>query len=515
MVARFFSQGAPMEPRPAYAELLRRVAEVCDLSGASSLLSWDQETNMPKKGAAARAQVLSTLAGLRHERFTQPKIGELLGECEAADGSFDEIERAQLRELRRDFDRATKIPRELVMEMAAAESAALESWREARPKNDWKAFAPHLEKLLALAIRRVELLGFAKNPYDGMLDDFERGATEAKLAALFADLKARLAPLLDAVLAHRHRVDSRCVRRHLDVDRQADFGVAVVRGMGFDFEAGRVDLSSHPFCTGIGHGDVRLTRRFIDDDLRPALYGIVHEAGHGLYEQGIAPELARTPLGEACSLGVHESQSRLWENVVGRSRAFWIHFLPELRAAFPDGFQDADAEQLFRAVNQVERSLIRVEADELTYNLHVLLRFDLERALVRRQLAVADVPEAWNAKTKELLGLAPKDDGEGCLQDIHWAMGALGYFPTYTLGNLYAAQLFEAATRDLGGPERTDGAIAKGDFAPLREWLREKVHRHGRRYLPADLIERATGSPPSAEPFLRYLRSKLADVYGI
>jgi carboxypeptidase Taq len=500
-----------MEPRPAFAELLRRVAEVSDLSGATALLSWDQETNMPRKGAVARAQVLSTLAGLRHERFTDPKVGELLGECEASKNGFDEVAHAQLRELRRDYDRATRIPRELVTETAAAESAALEAWREARPKSDWKAFAPHLEKLVALAIRRVELLGFAKNPYDGLLDDFERGATEAKLVALFADLQKRLAPLVAEVLARRERVDARCVRRPLDVERQAEFGVAVVRRIGFDFDAGRVDHSTHPFCTGIGRDDVRLTRRFVDDDLRPALYGIVHEAGHGLYEQGLAPEFARTPLGEACSLGVHESQSRLWENVVGRSRAFWICFLPELQRAFPDEFRGVDAEQVFRAVNQVERSLIRVEADELTYNLHVLLRFELERALVKRQLAVADVPAAWNAKVKELLGLTPKNDGEGCLQDIHWAMGALGYFPTYTLGNLYAAQLFEAARRDLGD---LDGAIEKGDFDPLRGWLREKVHRHGRRYLPAELIERATGSPPSAEPFLRYLRSKLADVYG-
>jgi carboxypeptidase Taq len=506
---------AEMEPRPAYAELLRRVAEVSDLSGASALLSWDQETNMPRKGAAARAQVLSTLAGLRHERFTAARLGELLGECEAAAGGFDEVERAQLRELRRDYDRATKIPRELVMEMAAAESAALEAWREARPKSDWKAFAPHLEKLVALSIRRVELLGFARNPYDGLLDDFERGATEAKLALLFADLKRRLAPLVSEVLERRERVDASCVRRRLDVEKQAAFGVAVVRKIGFDFDAGRVDLSTHPFCTGIGRGDVRLTRRFVDDDLRPALYGIVHEGGHGLYEQGIAPELARTPIGEACSLGVHESQSRLWENVVGRSRAFWICFLPELRRAFPAEFRDVSAEQLFRAVNQVERSLIRVEADELTYNLHVLLRFELECALVKRQLTVADVPAAWNAKVKELLGLVPEDDGEGCLQDIHWAMGAIGYFPTYTLGNLYAAQLFAAASRDLGGLDRPDGAIATGDFSPLREWLREKVHRHGRRYLPADLIERATGQPPSAEPFLAYLRAKLSDVYDL
>jgi carboxypeptidase Taq len=503
-----------MEPRAAYTEVLRRVAEVRDLAGASALLSWDQETHMPKKGAAARADVLSTLAGLRHERFTDPHLGELIATCEAAAGKFDEVDHAQLRELRYDWDRATKIPRALVMEIAAAESAALEAWREARPKSDWKSFAPHLEKLVGLAIRRVELLGFAKNPYDGLLDDYERGATEAKLGALFAGLQQSLAPIVAKVAANRDRVDGRCVRRPLDVGKQGEFGLTVIRKMGFDLDAGRVDLSTHPFCTGIGHGDVRLTRRFVKDDLRPALYGIVHEAGHGLYEQGIAPELARTPIGEACSLGVHESQSRLWENIVGRSRAFWICFLPELRRAFPAEFRDVTADSMFRAVNEADRSLIRVEADELTYNLHVLMRFEIERALVQKKLAVADVPAVWNAKTKELLGLVPKDDGEGCLQDIHWAMGALGYFPTYTLGNLYAAQLFEAATRELGDLNGPDGAIAKGDFAPLREWLRAKVHRHGRRWLPAELVERATGSAPTAEPFVRYLGTKLGDVYG-
>jgi len=281
--------------------------------------------------------------------------------------------------------------------------------------------------------------------------------------------------------------------------------------MGFDLEAGRIDDSAHPFCTGIARGDVRLTRRFMKGDLRPAFFGIVHEAGHGLYEQGIAGSLDNTPLGEACSLGVHESQSRLWENVIARSLPFWRHFLPELQRSFPSEFRGVTPEQMWKAVNQVEASLIRTESDELTYNLHVLLRFELERALVRRELAVADVPAAWNAKTKELLGIVPKNDAEGCLQDIHWSMGALGYFPTYTLGNLYAAQLIEAARRDL--PE-LEAQIGRGELLPLREWLREKVHKHGRRYLPAELIERATGSKPGAEPFLRYLREKFAAVYG-
>ncbi len=501
-----------MDSRAAYDELLRRFAEVRDLSSAAALLSWDQETMLPRKGAAARGRQLSTLAGLRHDRFTDLRIGELLSTCEAAGGAFDDLARAQLRELRIDWDRATKLPRDLVEAMAAAESAALEAWRDARARSDWRAFAPHLQRLLDLLKRKVAALGFAARPYDGLLDDYERGATEAALEKLFADLRKKLAPLVAAVLVRRDRVDASCVRVELDEAKQAAFGESVARAMGFDFEAGRIDRSAHPFCSGIAFGDVRLTRRFAKGDLRPALYGIVHEAGHGLYEQGLPESLDRTPLGEACSLGVHESQSRLWENVVGRSLPFWRHFLPELRRAFPSEFRGVTAEQMWRAVNQVEASLIRTEADELTYNLHVLLRFDLERALIRGDLAVADVPAAWNSRMKELLGITPPTDADGCLQDIHWSMGALGYFPTYTLGNLYAAQLFDSARRAV--PD-LDDQIARGDFSPLREWLRENVHRHGRHWPAAELVTRATGAPPSPDAFLRYVREKFGAIYSL
>ncbi len=500
-----------MELRAAYAELLRRYAEVRDLSAVAGLLSWDQETMLPRKGAPARAEQLATLAGIRHERFTDPHLGELLEHCRSAPGRFDEIENAQLRELHTDYERATKLPKELVEQFAAAESAALEAWRDARAKSDWKAFAPHLERLLGLLRRKCDALGFGARRYDGLLDDYERGTTEAQLVTLFADLRARLAPLVAQALERAATVDVRCMQGHFEQAQQEQLADAVVRAMGFDLDAGRIDRSSHPFCSGIAAGDVRLTRRFVNDDLRPALYGVIHEAGHGLYEQGIPAALMRTPLGEACSLGVHESQSRLWENIVGRSLPFWRAFGPAAARCFPSLAAIAP-EQLWRAANRVERSLIRVEADELTYNLHIIVRFEIERALVRGDLAVADVPAAWNGQMKELLGLVPANDAEGCLQDIHWSMGALGYFPTYTLGNLYSAQLWEAAQREL--PD-LDGAIARGELQPLREWLRAKVHVHGRRFTAKELIERATGAPPSAEPFLRYLGGKLAAIYGI
>jgi len=501
-----------MDARAAYDDLLRRYAELRDLTSAAALLSWDQETMLPKRGAAGRARQLATLAGLRHERFIDPRVGERIAECEAAPGRFDEEERAQLRELARDWRRATKLPKELVEELAAAESAALEAWRDARARGDWKAFAPDFGRLLALIRRKVAILGFEKNPYDGLLDEYERGATEAALERLFADLRARLAPMVAAVLERRDRVDARVVRQRFDEARQEELAATIVRAMGFDLEAGRIDRSSHPFCSGIAAGDVRLTRRFVADDLRPALFGVIHEAGHGLYEQGLPERLDRTPLGEACGLGVHESQSRLWENVVARSLPFWRAFAPVAVRVFPEQLRGATAEQLWRAVNQVERSLIRVEADELTYNLHVAVRFEVERALVRGDLPLADLPGAWNETMQRLLGVTPANDAEGCLQDIHWSMGALGYFPTYTLGNLYAAQLFEAAQREITG---LDAAIARGELLPLRDWLRAKVHAHGRRYEASELIERATGSPPTAEPFLRHLKTKFSAIYGL
>ncbi|MBM4015586.1 MAG: carboxypeptidase M32 [Planctomycetes bacterium] len=506
-----------MTPRAAFAELLRRHAEVRDLSSATALLAWDQETMMPRKAAAARASQLATLAGLRHERFTDPRLGDWIAACEAASGEFDDEERAGIRELARDWRRATQLPRDLVEEQAAAESAALEAWREARARSDWPAFAPHLERLLDLARRRAAVLGFADRPYDGLLDDYERGATEAGLAQLFDQLVPRLAPMVAIIVEHAGRVDSRCFRQPFDERAQEAFATRVVAAMGFDTDAGRIDRSSHPFCTGIARGDVRLTRRFAADDLRPALFGIVHEAGHGLYEQGLhAAGAAERPgaalLAEACSLGVHESQSRLWENIVARSLPFWQAFAPVAAEYFPAQLAAVGAEECWRAVNEVQRSLIRVEADELTYNLHVAVRFDVERALVAGRLAVADVPAAWNAAMQRLIGLAPGNDGEGCLQDIHWAMGGLGYFPTYTLGNLYAAQLWETAQREL---PRLDEAIAQGELVVLRDWLRASVHCHGRRFTASELIERATGAPPSSEPFVRHLRARFGAVYGV
>jgi len=495
----------------AYANLLERSAQLADVSNATQLLGWDQETMMPRKGAPSRAAQLATLAGVAHGLLTAPEVGDWLAVCEE-DPDLDGTERAQVRELRRDYDKATRLPRVLVEEMARTESEALAVWRDARPARDFAAFAPYLARLLDLTRRKAEAYGYANEPYDALLDEYERGMTTEVVRRLFDDLRARLTPLVSTVLERRGTVSSACVRQDLPEAAQAAFGLDVIRELGFDLEAGRVDVSAHPFCASAGHGDTRLTRRYLPDDLRPALYGIIHEAGHGLYEQGLPIEWDRTPLGAAASLGVHESQSRLWENIVGRSLPFCERVLPRLQTHFPGRFDATDAETLYRAVNEVELSLIRVEADELTYNLHVMLRFDLEVALLREELAVKDLPRAWNEATERLLSITPPHDGDGCLQDIHWSMGSFGYFPTYTLGNLYAAQLFDAARRAL--PD-VDALIRRGEFAPLLEWLRANVHRHGRSLAPDALIEQATGRAPSAEPFFAYLQGKFGGIYNV
>ncbi len=500
-----------MTTRDQYQRLLKRYAECSDLSFAASLLSWDQETMMPPKGLAARAEQLATLAGIRHDLFTANEVCGWLADCEARLVEFDEVERAQLRELRRELDRVARVPRDLVEELARTQTEALDAWRFAREKNDFPRFEPYFVRLVHLCSRKADAIGFEEERIDALLDEYERGATARSIASLFEGLKSELSILLGEVRA-RPPVDDSCVLAEFDEKGQAELGLKVIRALGFDMEAGRVDVSSHPFCSTMGDGDIRLTRRFHKNDLRTALFGIIHEAGHGMYEQGIPSSLRRTPLGDAASLGIHESQSRLWENIIGRSEPFAEYLLPLLRSAFPGCFATCTPRDLYRAFNRVEASFIRVEADELTYSLHVCLRFEVERALFAGDLEARDVPAVWNEKMRQSLGIVPPNDADGCLQDIHWSMGAFGYFPTYTLGNLYAAQLFEAAGRDIAGLE---ASIRAGRFETLRTWLREKVHRKARLLEPHALIEEATSRKPSPDAFLGHLRKRFTDVYGV
>ena len=491
--------------------LIETWSEFEDVSRAASVLEWDQETNLPPGGAEARGHHLATLAGVAHEKIVSPKFKSALRGAEK-NGRLSAREQAQVREARRDHRRASKIPADLVKEIARAESAGLEAWRKAYKTSRWRDFADKLSTLIRLKKKKADAVGYDGVPYDALLDEYEPGATVKQLDPLFAELKEATIPLVHRIKKSKRRPDRRIVTRRFPQAGQLEFGRTVVEAMGFDMECGRIDLSTHPFCSGFGHKDVRLTTRVNERDLRMCLFGIIHEAGHGLYEQGIDAKLMRTPLGHAVSLGIHESQSRMWENVVGRSLPFWRHFLPKLRRVFPEQLKGVKLADFHFAVNEVVPSYIRVEADEVTYNLHVILRYEIEKGLCDGSIRPKDLPEVWNGKMKELLGIVPRRDSEGVLQDIHWAMGLFGYFPTYSLGNLYAAQLWTRAKKDIRG---LDAMIGRGKLVPLRDWLRRKVHAPGRTYAAADLVRRATGRAPSGKPFVEYVTNKYGELYDL
>ena len=500
----------------AYGALIAHLRESEVLATATGVLRWDQETMMPRAGAALRAEQLSALTGLVHDRQASPQVGEWLAECEAdAALSADPDAAVNLREIRREYDRTVRLPGALVREIAQTTALALQAWRDARECSDFAAFAPWLEKVLELNRQAADAIRTdpGMDRYDVLMDAYEPGASAAELTSVFADLRGRLTPLIQELRGAPNPPSGEVQRGPIPVAAQAAFNQEVAAAIGFDFGAGRLDISTHPFCEGIGYGDTRLTTRYREEAFADSLSSTLHEAGHGLYEQGLPKEAhLGEPLGTSASLGIHESQSRMWENFVGRSRAFWEWATPRARQAFGAPLEGVDAEALYRANNLVMPNLIRVDSDEATYNLHIMLRFDLERALLSGELPVADLPGAWNERIRSDLGIEVPDDRRGCLQDIHWSMGAIGYFPTYTLGNLYAAQLWEAIGRDVPALEER---IARGEFGPLLEWLREKVHRHGRRYSATELCERATGAPLGAEPFMRYLGGKLRAVYGL
>ncbi|HEU4456802.1 MAG TPA: carboxypeptidase M32 [Longimicrobium sp.] len=500
-----------------YAELAAHLRETATLQSASSLIGWDQETYMPPKAAAARGEQIAALSAIVHERRTSARLGDLLAACEADSAvTGDPVLAASIREVRRDYDRATKLPPELVREAAETGSRAMHAWREAREQSDFAAFAPWLEKVVSLNQRRAAALGFPQGgePYDALLDEFEPGMTTAEIGRTFDALRAGLAPLIQAVAGSGVSPDTAWQQMRVPVDRQEAFNRELVERMGFDMEAGRLDVSAHPFCDGLAPGDTRLTIRYAEDMFPSALAGTMHETGHGLYEQNL-PKATRygQPLAEAASTGIHESQSRMWENFVGRSRPFWEWCVPRLQEAFGTPEAKAlDVETAYRGVNVVRPTLIRIESDEATYNLHIMLRFDLERALLSGDLAVRDLPAAWNDRVRADLGIEVPDDKRGVLQDIHWSMGAFGYFPTYTLGNLYAAQFWTTIREALPA---LDDDLRRGEFGGLLGWLRENVFAHGRRFTAPELCERITGRRLSHEPLLRYLEAKLKPIYGI
>lgn len=493
----------------AYDSLLQRNREIALYGSAASVLSWDQETYMPHKAGAYRAEQLGQFAGLIHRLSTGPEVGDWIKACEdnlpaRSDAEESALRAANVREWRREYDRATKLPARLVEDLAKTTSLAREAWANARKESNFSAFAPWLEKIIGLVREQAEGWGYETCPYDALLEGYEPGARVADLIPVFADLQKQLTPLLLKLQKVTDAVDPKLIEGDYPVAAQQAFNREVAEAMGFDFGAGRIDTTVHPFCTEMGPKDCRLTTRYNEKDFTSSLFGVMHEAGHGLYTQGLLPEYFGTPMGTYLSLGIHESQSRLWENQIGRSLTFWQHWYPRAQKHFA-GLGKLSLEEFWIIANRVKPSFIRVEADEATYNLHIILRFEIEQKLISGDLKVADLPAAWNARFTELFQLTVPDDAHGCLQDTHWAIGALGYFPTYTLGTLNAAQLYHAALKQVSGLE---AELREAKYGKLLEWLQQNVHRHGKRYSPPELMKLATGESTQATYFMDYLKAK-------
>ena len=494
--------------------LKNHLAKVIDLRHAAAVLSWDQEVNMPDNGVGPRSNQLATLASMAHEIFTSDQTAGLLEavEAEVAGIDYDSDEASLARVTRRLFDQQTKLPADLVLRESKATSRAFVAWRKARETSDYPVFEPHLSGLVDIQVEKAECLGYKAHPYDALLDQFETGITTAQVQTLFSDLKAGLVPLVREI-AEKPETDSSFLEHNtFDRQKQWDFTVLLLRDIGYDFTRGRQDHAPHPFTIEFGNSDVRVTTRIRDNNPQSAMFSSVHEGGHALYELGSPDKFERTPLAGGATVGVHESQSRLWENQVARSVPFWRYYYPILRAFFPEQLGTVSMSQFHKAINKVRPSLIRVEADEVTYNLHIFVRFELEQALVSGALKVADIPDAWNARYEEYLGITPPNDALGCLQDIHWSHGTIGYFPTYSLGNLMSAQIYAQARQEL---PRLEGGFSRGEFAPLLSWLRERIHSHGCKFTAPELMKREFNVELGAQPLLKYLREKYTGLYEL
>lgn len=483
-----------------YGKLVDRLIELNYLGSAMSVLHWDQEVHMPEKGSAMRAKTLGYLSGVLHDQFLAINNKRLLDRLRKTVGAGRSPEAAVVRDVVRAYDREKKLPKKFVEELSIVCSEAQTVWAKARAASDFTMFAPHLKKVVALKRKEAKLVGYTDSPYDALLDVFEPGMTSRQLTKLFDELKTKLLPLIP-----KHKKAPTLPKGTYSLEAQREFNAFVAKSMGFDFTAGRLDVSTHPFTIHFHPEDVRMTTRYRENDPLYSVGSTIHETGHALYEQGLPAEHFGTALAESISLGIHESQSRSWENMIGKSRGFWTHFFPHLKAAFPKQLKAITLDQLLAVVNHVEPSFIRTEADEVTYNLHVILRFEIEKDLIEGKIDVDDLPAVWNKKMKDYLGVDVPNDALGVLQDVHWSGGMIGYFPTYVLGNLYAAQFYEAAKKSIRGLE---GMYAKGKFAPIREWLRTNIHIHGKRYTADELVKKVTGKKLSAEAFATYLEKK-------
>ncbi|MDQ5851868.1 MAG: carboxypeptidase M32 [Chloroflexota bacterium] len=495
-------------------DLKARLGEINDLESAAALLNWDQATYMPPGGAAARGRQLATLQQLAHEKFTDPAIGRLLEDLQPYEESlpYESDDASLIRVARRNYERAVKVPPSFTAELSSHMAAAYQAWTEARPANDFAAVQASLEKTLDLSRQLAEFFPGYEHIADPLIDFADYGMKASDVRALFAELREQLVPIVQAVTA-RPVADDSCLRQAFPEAEQLAFGLDIIKRFGYDLNRGRQDKTPHPFMIRFSLGDVRITTRVKEYDLSEALFSTLHEAGHALYEQGVSMDFEGTPLAGGASAGVHESQSRLWENLVGRSRGFWQFFYPRLQAAFPGQLGAVSLDAFYRAINKVERSLIRTDADEVTYNLHVMMRFDFELDLLEGRLQVRDLPEAWRERFKSDLGIVPPDDRDGVLQDMHWFGGIVGgAFQGYTLGNILSAQFYDAALQ--AHPEITS-EIERGEFGTLRGWLTEHIYRHGRKYTASELVERATGGSLSIGPYVHYLRTKFGELYVV
>ena len=496
----------------SYATFIDRVKDIHKIGAIQGHLGWDQETIMPAKGSKARSEIMSWLAKEQHSRITNSEFAKMIDTLES-DNSLDDDQRANVREVRRRYDKAVKLPSEFVAEFALARSQALVAWQEARAESDFAKFKPHLAKLIAMTNEKIDYYGVKDTRYDVLLDEYEFGMKVSDYDPLFAGLKSRLVPLLHKIMEAKKLTPDPTLPSEMSfpVDAQTEFCKLVSSATGFDFEAGRMDASTHPFSAGLWPGDTRFTTRFDEKDPFSCLYAVMHETGHALYEQGLDANHSFTPRGDAVSLGVHESQSRFWENQVGRTPAFWKVVLPWFKEHFPES-PDWTPEELNKIANCVEPGFIRVEADEVTYNLHIMLRYELEKKIFNDNLSVDEIPETWNQMFAEWFGIEVTEDRLGCLQDIHWSMAAFGYFPTYTLGNLYAAQLLDAMGEELGD---IDAIVESGEWQPMLDWLRANIHQQGSKFTPSELIQKATGEPPTPNPFINYVEKKYGELYNL
>ncbi|NCF64414.1 MAG: carboxypeptidase M32 [Chloroflexi bacterium] len=497
-----------------FESLLAKVHEIDDLNKALALLSWDREANMPVAGTAVRVQQMTTLSRLTHMMFTSDEMGELIeaGADEVVGADFESNDASLIRLLRRNYADARKLPPDFVARVSRISGHAHKAWVQAREENDFASYQPWLEQIVELGQEKAELYGYEDEKYDALLDQYEHGMKTAEVRAIFAALKDRLVPLRQAIQGRGVEVDDSLLYQSFDVGKQKEFARYIAPKVGYDLSRGHIGTVVHPFASSFSRDDSRITTRWYPDFLSPSLFGTLHESGHAIYEQGTHPDLARTPLARGTSLGVHESQSRMMENIVGRSLGFWRAHFPHLQSLFPEQLGEHKVEGFYRAINKVQPAFIRVEADELSYNFHIILRFELEQALMNGQLLVKDVPEAWNEKMETLLGVVPPTDSEGCLQDVHWSKPMFGYFPTYALGNLYAAQFYETAVAqepDIGEE------MAGGKTETLLVWLREHIHQHGRKFTPRELVQRVTGRPLGYEAFVRYATAKFSEIYEL